>query len=151
MPKKLLFVMIFMILVFASGVLLLVTRQAKPPVMISRTDPPKIRLEEKLHQFGSVDAGVVIPSVFKIYNLGGEPLTVKDVSATCSCLSLNLKNSSIDPGKTGDLEVTLDTGSLQGNIHEGIELYTNDPRNPEETLYLEATVNPPAPKKESAD
>lgn len=142
MQKKRLVVFLFFIVAIAVGGVLLLTRQAKPPVLVSRTDPPRISFEEETHDLGNVLEGTEIPYVFKIQNIGGEQLVIKNVSTSCGCTLLNLKTKYIEPGKSGDLEVIMDTSMKQGAVKKQIDIYSNDPEHPKVSVYLAANVLP---------
>lgn len=144
MQKKIIIAVALALLTLVGGGLLLLSRQAKAPVLVSRTDPPRIRFEEEVHELGNVTAGTEIPYVFKIHNIGGEPLIISSVTAHCTCLLSNLKDKFIEPGKSGDLELILNTTQEKGDIKKQIDLYSNDPDNPKVSVYLAATVIPAA-------
>lgn len=141
MQKK--FVAVLLLLVaLLGGAAFLISRQGKAPVLVSRNDPPKIRFEESLHELGTVTEGVEVPYVFKISNVGGEPLIIKSASASCGCTILNIKDKFIEPGKTGALEVIMDTSMKQGYVRKQIDVVSNDPEHPKMSIYLAATVVP---------
>lgn len=149
MKKTVLAVVIVIILVVLTGVLMLVTRKAKAPVIVSRTDPPKISFEEKSHELGTVMEGVEIPYIFKIHNVGGEVLEISNVTTTCGCTLLKLKDKFVEPGKTTDLEVVMDTAMKQGYVKKTIDIFSNDPKHPKTTITIAANVLPnknPKPK-----
>ncbi len=141
-----------LVLLVGVGLLLLLSRQAKPPVLVSRTDPPKISFEHKRLDLGTVTEGVEIPSVYRFHNVGGEPLMIKSVTTSCGCTSLNLKDKLVDPGKMGELEVIMDTSMKQGPVTKEIDVYSNDPKNPETKIYLSANVVPALlPQRQNLD
>jgi mono/diheme cytochrome c family protein len=142
MKKKIVLVTLIILIPLLFGGIMLLARQAKLPRLVSRTDPPKISILEPTHDLGTVEEGVEIPYVFTIHNVGGEPLEIKDVSTSCGCTLLNLKDKVIAPGKTGELEVTMDTSMKQGYVKKSIVIFTNDPESPKKLVYLGANVLP---------
>jgi hypothetical protein len=109
------------------------------PRLVSRTDPPRLMMEESRHDLGRIQAEPV-PYTFKIKNMGGEPLVIQDIKTTCACLSTNLKSRMIEPGKTSDLEIVLDASHLKGSIHESIAILSNDPQQPQAALQVTGTM-----------
>lgn len=146
MPKKLVLFLTGFLSALAVVALLVITRQAKIPVLVSRTDPPKISFEERSHDLGNVAEGIEIPYTFKIHNIGGEPLKISNVNTSCGCTVLNLKDKIIEPGKTGDLEVIMDTTLKQGFVKKSIDISSNDPKKPKTQIFLSAFVQPSANK-----
>jgi len=146
MKKRILALLVVLAAFLLVGMMLIATHKIKGPVLVSRTDPPRIRLEEYTHDLGSVMEGVEIPFVYHIHNMGGEPLIIKDVSSSCGCTLLNLKSKIIDPGKTGELEAIMDTTMKQGYVKKQIVVISNDPKRPKTELFLMANILP-SPEK----
>jgi hypothetical protein len=48
----------------------------------------------------------------------------------------------IAPGKSGQLEISIDTGSMSGAIDKLINVKTNDPENPTVGLSIRAVIEP---------
>jgi len=48
----------------------------------------------------------------------------------------------IHPGKDGQIEITIDTGSLSGAVEKFVNVKTNDPQNPIVGLSIKAVVEP---------
>ncbi len=142
MPKKVVITIILGILALIAGSLLFVSRQAKPPVIISRKDPPKISFDEETHNLGNITPNIEIPYDFKIHNIGGSPLIIKNVTANCHCLVLNLKDKYIQPGETGDLEVILNTTQQNGSLKQAISIFSNDPKVPKTNVFIAASIFP---------
>jgi mono/diheme cytochrome c family protein len=142
MSKKAIAAIVIFLVIVIGGAVQLLARKDKAPVLISRTDPPKISFEEKLHELGTVAEGVEVPYVFRMHNVGGEPLVIQDVSTSCGCTLLNLKDKFIEPGKTGDLEVVMDTTMKQGYVKKRIDVFSNDPEHPKVSVFLAANVLP---------
>ncbi len=139
---RILLIVLILLALIAGVALMVVSHQAKPPVLVSRTDPPHISFSEEEHQLGEVQEGVEIPFSFKIHNDGGEPLIIKEVTSSCSCALVSLTEKYIEAGKTGDLGVILDTTGLKGELREEIKIFSNDPEQKQVSVYLLAKVLP---------
>lgn len=114
----------------------------KAPVIVSRKDPPELQLEKPLYNLGVVIEGSELPHVIPLHNVGGEPLIISKVYNSCGCTLLTLKDKVIAPGKTGELEVLIDTTMKQGTVVKPIEIYSNDPTHPKTTVHLSANIIP---------
>jgi hypothetical protein len=53
----------------------------------------------------------------------------------------------IKPGESGSIKATFNSGSYKDKVIKTIYVYTNDPKNSEVVLYLNAEVIPKAPEK----
>jgi hypothetical protein len=53
-----------------------------------------------------------------------------------------LSAKKIAPGKSGQIEITVDTGSFSGSIEKFIDITTNDPQHKIVTLSIKAVVQP---------
>lgn len=114
------------------------------PILVSRKDPPHIKVDKSLFDMGTVAEGVEVPHVIPVRNIGGEPLKIINVHTSCGCTMVNMKENVIEPGKTATLEVVMDTSMKQGVVRKAIEISSNDPKTPKITVYLSANVLPKA-------
>lgn len=110
------------------------------PILVNRTTPPNISVDEKDHSYGTVEEGIEIPHIFKIKNVGGEPLIIKNVSTSCGCTVLNLASQKVEPGQETDLEVTMDTAMKKGMVTKVIDIESNDPKKPLFKISVTANV-----------
>lgn len=130
-------------LVIMTGMvaLSLFTKTFDKPLLISRTDPPKIKIDEPQHAFGSVEEGTSVPHVFTIQNIGGKPLLLS-ADTSCGCTELALSSQKVLPGESTDLKVTMDTSLKHGFVSKKINIHSNDPKNPLYIVTISATVLP---------
>ena len=112
------------------------------PILVSRKDPPHIKVDKSLFDMGTVAEGVEVPHTIPVRNIGGEPLKIINVHTSCGCTMVNMKANVIEPGKTAALEVLMDTSMKQGVVRKAVEITSNDPKNPKITVYLSANVLP---------
>jgi len=97
----------------------------------------------------------------KIFNKGNSDLVIKNLKVSCSCVTVALRvdknrspyfasagsqegwQMSIEPGKSGELEITLDLTNpaiKSGKVIREIFITSNDPLYPESSVRLEAEV-----------
>ena len=138
--RKAVLLLFLLLLVVGGGWFLVRLRHAKGPLLVSRNDPPKLRLEETVHDFGTITKGAQVPYSFQIHNVGGENLVIKGVEGTCGCAVINIKDKVIEPGKTGELEVVLDSATENGYVRQQLTVDSNDPRHPETQIRITANV-----------
>ncbi len=149
MKKKGLIAFIIVSILIVGAVWYRLYQQNQTPVIVSRTDPPKISSDSQVHELGQVTEGSEVPYVVKIQNMGGEPLIIQKVQTSC-CSVINLKTKYIEPGKAGELEVVFDTKGKKGHTQKSIKIFSNDPDQPKYTLYIAANVIPQPEEKPQA-
>lgn len=91
---------------------------------------PKWTIQEASHDFGNVWTGRRIIHPFVIRNDGTAPLRLTKPKAYCSCSQASAYPEVIEPGKTGEIQFTLNLQNKSGPVHETLESTTNDPQNP---------------------
>ena len=123
----------------AMVVVAYLTGSLQKPRLISRNDPPRLVVEEPDYKYGSVEEGIEVPHVFKLQNLGGEPLLIKSTSTSCGCTQLDLSSQHVEPGEAAELKVTMDTSEKLGLVTKTIDVVSNDPKK---SIYkLSVTAN----------
>ena len=94
----------------------------------------------------SVDIGTMDPATnrdveFKFKNDGKRDLVIRYIRPTCGCTAVKEGgNSIIKPGENGVIKASFNSGSYKGKVTKAIYVYTNDPKNSEVILMLNADV-----------
>lgn len=108
---------------------------------------PRVNFKEDSRDFGKVDQGEVLTHVFDFSNDGEAPLVIKRVRTSCGCTAAIVSEKKIAPGKSGKIEVTLNTRGFEGRLNKYVFVETNDPKQPQVQLTVIATINvPPRPR-----
>jgi hypothetical protein len=102
----------------------------------------------------SVDLGKIKGSTqndveFKFTNEGKRDLIIRHIRSTCGCTAVQQGNQGqgIKPGESSSIKAVFNSGTYQGKVTKAIYVYTNDPRNSEVVLMLNADVEQPAQTK----
>ena len=115
-------------------------------VLLAQTGP-KLVFKEKSWDFGKVKEGQVKTHVFVFDNTGDAPLLIKRVRTSCGCAAALISEKEVEPGKKGEIKVSLNTRSYEGNIAKYVYVETNDRSQPVTQLQISATVEvPPQPR-----
>ena len=111
-------------------------------LLADSTDPqgPAIRFDKLEHDFGRLDQGDVVKTVFIFRNTGNARLMVHRVRVSCGCTPAFTDSRYTEPGETGRISVTLDTQGKRGRLRKPITIYTNDKAKPEVSLFVLADV-----------
>lgn len=113
------------------------------PFLPSGAPQPKIAVNEKFYDFGSIGATEVVTREFVVANLGEAPLTISRAYTTCGCTMADFTASVIPPGMVSVVTLTLDAGfhDVRGQtVRRGIIIENNDPELPSAEIWVEASV-----------
>ncbi|MEI6217862.1 MAG: DUF1573 domain-containing protein [bacterium] len=110
---------------------------------LSTVGAPEIFVNQTSMGVGSVPDDRPVEHCFVIENRGDEILSIDRISEDCEgCVVFSLETNAIAPGRSAVIEMTVDTGVLDGNFAKNLILHTNDPKNPEFILSLWGSVMP---------
>lgn len=108
---------------------------------------PKVTFKEKAWNFGKVKEGQVKTHLFVFTNTGDAPLLIKRVRTSCGCAAALISVKDVEPGKEGELKVTLNSRGYEGNIAKYVYVESNDKSQPVTQLQISATIEvPPQPR-----
>jgi hypothetical protein len=84
---------------------------------------------------------------FKFTNAGKNDLILRHVRASCGCTAIQqgAQGVGIKAGESSSIKATFSSGSYNGKVTKAIYVYTNDPKNSEVVLMINADVEQPAP------
>jgi hypothetical protein len=102
----------------------------------------EIVIGNSVHDFGKIRAGEIATAAFSVRNSGDDTLELSPGPDEEKRLHLRIPESSVEPGESSELEVTMETEGLIGNVMDSIPVYTNDPEQREIFLKIRATVQP---------
>jgi hypothetical protein len=114
--------------------------KAAAPAMGSTS---RMELSEHFFDFGMVTSSQVVTRVFVIANQGQDALVIYRAYTTCGCTQASITASEIPPGKVALMTLRFDPGlhSPPGStVRRGVILKTNDPRQPQQEIWIQATV-----------
>lgn len=79
------------------------------------------------HDFGVVDRRVEeVWHTFKVQNIGDEPLIIKRVERSCSCIRVVFSRRPIKPGESRDMRVMYEVRKMpEGLFSKVVQIYSN--------------------------
>jgi hypothetical protein len=110
------------------------------PAICSAQGHPRLVLDAPDFDFGRVAEGTVLHHRFKATNAGDAPLTITRLLPGCGCTSAVMGKSLLAPGESTGLEVTFNTTGESGSVRKSVQVVTDDPDAPLQSLYFEAKV-----------
>ena len=92
------------------------------------------------------DWGLVSPkdsplkSIVVIKNTGDATLEITKVKPACGCTTAPLNKSTLKPGDTTAINISLRIGNRASNVHKTVRIASNDPAHPNTILHLKCKV-----------
>jgi hypothetical protein len=112
------------------------------------SNAPVFKLASATYDLGRIKGSTQNEVEFKFTNVGKRDLIIRNIKATCGCTAVQQGNQGvgIKPGGSGSIKAVFNSGSYSGKVTKLIYVYTNDPKNSEITLMLNAEVEQPQAK-----
>jgi hypothetical protein len=110
------------------------------PTVLYCNGKPKIEFEKLAHEFGKQAQNTELKCIFAFKNVGDGLLRIDKIEAGWGCTGVLLSKKEIPAGGSGQIEVTLKTGSHKGKISKSVTVYSNDPMMGSIRLILNADV-----------
>jgi hypothetical protein len=110
---------------------------------------PVFKLAETTVDLGKVPGSTAKEVEFRFTNAGKTDLILRHVRSTCGCTAVQQgqQGVGIKPGESSSIKAVFNTGSYKGKVTKAIYVYTNDPKNSEVVLMLNAEVEQPESMK----
>jgi hypothetical protein len=110
---------------------------------------PVFKLATTTVDLGKIKGATQNNVEFKFTNEGKRDLLIRFIRPTCGCTAVQQGNQGvgIKPGEASSIKAIFNSGSYSGKVTKAIYVYTNDPKNSEVVLMLNADVDQPVPAK----
>lgn len=110
---------------------------------------PVLKLETNAVDLGKIKGSTQNDVEFKFTNAGKKDLFIRHVRATCGCTAIQQGSQGvgIKPGQSSSIKAAFNSGGYSGKVTKAIYVYTNDPKNSEVVLMLNADVEQQAVAK----
>jgi hypothetical protein len=117
------------------------TAQTKPEATPEpKSKPsPRITFENTVYDFGEVGPNRKNTGKIKFTNTGEALLKITKVAKCCGVVT-NLSKMEYEPGESGTLKVTWNSGSRSSTMRRKLTIHSNDPTAPQTILNLTARV-----------
>jgi len=102
-----------------------------------------ISLDKREYDFGTVNEGDIVETVFKVTNSGETDLVITNATGSCGCTVPVWPKAPIKPGETGDVAVKFNTSGKPNRQMKTVTLTTNT-ESGREVLTLRGSVTPKA-------
>ena len=109
---------------------------------------PTINFDKTLHDFGEIQNGTAVETVFSYTNSGRSPLVVTDIKSTCGCtVPQGWSKDPLMPGESSEFSVKFN-GKGANKVSKTITLTTNTEKGREQvriTAFVKPDPNAPTP------
>jgi hypothetical protein len=102
-----------------------------------------ISLDKREYDFGTVNEGDIVETVFKVTNSGETDLVITNATGSCGCTVPVWPRGAIKSGETGDVAVKFNTSGKPNRQMKTVTLTTNT-ESGREVLTLRGSVTPKA-------
>ena len=100
------------------------------PSQTATTEKPNVHTEELLYDFGFAQHQQTITHIFKLKNVGKQPIEILDVGSSCKCTAVLLSQTTVLPNQTAEIEARFDTQYRRGRQTATVKVRTNDTQTP---------------------
>jgi hypothetical protein len=100
---------------------------------------PKITFESEVFDFGEVGPNKKNTGKIKFTNTGDALLKITKVARCCGVVT-RLGKMEYEPGESGELEITWNSGSQPSTFKRKLVFHSNDPEKPQTTINIQAKV-----------
>ena len=102
---------------------------------------PKLKFDKTEHDFGVINEGDVVETVFSFTNSGKSELIITSAKGSCGCTVPEWPKEPIMPGESGEIKVKFNSDRKPNLQQKQITLVTNTDQG-NEILKIKAQVTP---------
>lgn len=107
---------------------------------------PVMNLDKTVHDFGTIENGTPVETIFKYTNTGNSMLVVSNIKSTCGCTVPSNYTREVAPGETGEFTVKFN-GKGNGKVTKSLTITSNTEKGTEVVKITANVNNPEAAKK----
>ncbi len=109
---------------------------------------PVFDIASKTVDLGKIPGQKANDVEFTFKNSGESDLIIRYIKSSCGCTAVQqgVQGQGIKPGESSSIKAVFNSGSYKGKVTKAIYVYTNDPKNSEVVLMLNADVDQEASK-----
>lgn len=108
---------------------------------LAETKFPIMKFEKLDHDFGVINEGDRVETIFKFKNEGDSELLIINAEGSCGCTIPEYPKTPIKPGETAEMKVSFDSNGKPGQQQKTVTVTTNTAAGTEK-INIKATVTP---------
>ncbi len=98
----------------------------------------EFKFNEEKHDFGKIQQGTPVTTVFEFTNIGKEPLILTEVKPTCGCTIADYTKAPVKSGEKGTIKITYNAAAISP-FNKTIVVKSNS-KTPEKYLNIVGEV-----------
>lgn len=102
---------------------------------------PKLKFDKMEHDFGVINEGDIVETVFSFTNSGNSELIITSAKGSCGCTVPEWPKEPIMPGEAGEIKVKFNSSNKPNMQKKQVTLLTNTEQG-KEILKITAEVTP---------
>jgi hypothetical protein len=102
---------------------------------------PKLKFDKMEHDFGVINEGDIVETVFSFTNSGNSELIITSAKGSCGCTVPEWPKQPIMPGEAGEIKVKFNSSNKPNMQKKQVTLLTNTEQG-KEILKITAEVTP---------
>ncbi|HLP50158.1 MAG TPA: DUF1573 domain-containing protein [Chitinophagales bacterium] len=107
----------------------------------NQPEPTTVKFNKIVHDFGRINEGEIVNTVFKFTNTGKALLLISDAQGSCGCTVPTWPRDPIAPGESGEIAVRFDSNGKKGENEKNVTVTCNT--KPDKiVLTVKSTVIP---------
>lgn len=110
---------------------------------------PVIEWDKTEHDFGTIEQGEKVETVFTLTNVGKGDLVVTNAKGSCGCTVPDWPKEAVKPGESAEIKVVFNSRGKKNKTTNTVTLTTNTEKG-NEIVRIKAFVNVPEKKKTSS-
>ena len=119
--------------------------------MTSSSESPIMSFDKTLHDFGTIQEGETVETIFTFTNSGKSDLIIVDARGSCGCTVPEYpKNTPIPPGESGKIRVSFDSSNKPNMQQKTVTISANTDSG-RETIRIKALVQAAPVKQKQRD
>ena len=107
--------------------------------MVDPKNPPVIKFEESVYDFGTISQGEKVKHTYFFKNTGKSPLIIHSAQGSCGCTIPEYPKKPILPGEEGVIDVVFASEGKSGIVEKSVTIVTNcEPST--KIIYIKANI-----------
>jgi hypothetical protein len=102
---------------------------------------PQLRVQVSSLDFGKLKPNTASTRQVQFYNTGKQELNIKSLQGNCSCVTASAEKTSVKPGESSVITVSLNPYERKGSMQKSLTIYSNDPQNPVQRITFSGYVD----------
>jgi len=103
---------------------------------------PVIKWDKTEHDFGTINQGDKVETVFKLTNVGKGNLVITKAKSSCGCTIPTWPREAVKPGETAEIKVVFNSSGKKNKVTKVVTLTTNTEKV-NETIKIKTFIEAP--------